>query len=333
MKVLFIGGTGLISKAVSNLCVKTGIELSVMNRGNNNHLIPDHVQKYVLDIYDENAVIEFLEDRSFDVVVNWIAFTKEHVERDYRLFKGKTKQYIFISSASAYQKPVVDYPITEETPLENPYWEYSRNKKYCEEYLMSIHSDDFNVTIVRPSHTYDDTKLMISIKTWGAEYAHIDRLLKGKKVIIPGDGTSLWTITHNTDFAEAFVPLLGEKKAYGETYHITSDKVYTWEKLNEIMAECLGVTPNIIHIPTDFILKYLPHMEGELLGDKTWSAIFDNSKIMQIAKNYSPKVKYEDIAPIAVKHYLENKEVQNIDRDFEKIYDTIIADYLKCDIE
>jgi len=329
MKVLFIGGTGQISKAVSHLCVEKGIDLSVLNRGNNNHLIPDSITKYKIDIYGIDAMKLFLQDQYFDVVVNWIAFTKDHVERDVHLFKGKTKQYIFISSASAYQKPVLDYPITENTPLENPYWEYSRNKIACEEYLMEVHSDDFNVTIVRPSHTYDDTKLITIIKTWGGEYGHIDRLLKGKPIIIPGDGTSLWTITHHSDFAQAFVPLLGEPRAYGEAYHITSDKVYTWDRLNDIIAHCLNVTPNVVHIPTDFILRYLPHMEGDLLGDKTWSAIFDNSKIKTIAKEYVSKVFYEDIAPNAVKHYVNNPKLQNIDLEFEKVYDQIIIDYLK----
>lgn len=329
MKVLFIGGTGQISKAVSHLCVEQGIDLSVLNRGNNNNVIPESVTKYIVDIYDIDAMKLFLKDQFFDVVVNWIAFTKEHVERDYHLFKRKTKQYIFISSASAYQKPVMDYPITENTPLENPYWEYSQNKIACEEFLMSVHSNDFNVTIVRPSHTYDDLKLITIIKTWGGEYGHLDRLLKGKPIIIPGDGTSLWTITHNTDFAKAFVPLLGEPKSYGEAYHITSDKVYTWDRLNDIIANCLGVIPNVVHIPTDFILKYLPNMKGDLLGDKTWSAIFDNTKIKTIAKEYVPKVFYEDVAPNAVKHYLNNKDLQNIDQEFEKVYDQIIMDYLK----
>ena len=329
MKVLFIGGTGQISKAVSHLAVAKGIDLYVLNRGNSNSNVPSNVTKLIGDIYNESQMKEVLKDHYFDTVVQWIAFTKDHVERDYRLFKGITKQYIFISSASAYKKPVLDYPITENTPLENPYWEYSRNKIDCEDYLNSVNSPEFNITIVRPSHTYDDEKLMTIIKKWGAEYGHIDRLINGKKIIIPGDGTSLWTITHNSDFAEAFVPLLGNKLSYGESYHITSDKVYTWDRLNEIIAEQLGVKANVVHIPTDFILKYMPDMEGDLKGDKMWSAIFDNSKIKTIAPNYNSKVRYEDIAPKAVKYFLENKEMQYIDEEYEVLYDKIITDFEK----
>ena len=207
--------------------------------------------------------------------------------------------------------------------------EPSRNKIECEEYLLSKNSIDFDVTIIRPSHTYDDTKLMISVKKWSYEYAHIDRLLKGKKIIIPGDGTSLWTITHNTDFAAAFVDVLGNPKTYGEYYHLTSDKVYTWEQLTNLIAKELGVTPNIIHIPTDFILKYLPELEGDLKGDKMWSAIFDNSKIKKVAPNYKSTIGYEDIVTKAVKHYLSHPEIQKIDPEFEKAYDKIIEDYLK----
>lgn len=329
MKVLFIGGTGQISKAVSTLSVKRGIDLYVFNRGKNNKLIPNEATVIIGDIHNKEQTINQLKNHKFDCVVQWIAFKKEDVIRDYEIFKGITKQYIFISSASAYHKPVLDYPITEKTPLHNPYWEYSRDKIECENYLKSVHSSDFNVTIVRPSHTYDDYKLMTIIKEWGYEYGHIDRLLKGKKIIIPGDGTSLWTITHNSDFAYAFTPLLGNKAAYGEEFHITSDKVYTWTMLNDIIAKELGVTPHVVYIPTEFILNYLPNMEGDLKGDKMWSAIFDNSKIKTIVPDYNPITRYEDTVKIAVKHYLNNIEMQNINQEFESIYDQIIKDYEK----
>jgi nucleoside-diphosphate-sugar epimerase len=316
MKILFIGGTGLISTAVSKLVLKSDDELFILNRGNNNSVLPLGATYLIGDINNEESIKELIKDYYFDTVVQWIAFTKEQVERDYRIFSGKTKQYIFISSASAYIKPIPKYPITEDVPLGNKYWQYSDNKRLCEEYLISVHSEDFNVTIIRPSHTYNDEKVVAVIKSWGAPYTIIDRLLKGKKTIIPGDGTSLWTLTYNADFADAFVKVLGNPKTYGEVYHLTSDFVYTWERINELLCENLGVIPKVIHIPSDFIIKHAPFLEGELLGDKHWSAIFDNSKI-------------KEIAPKAIKRILENKDLQTIDEDFNKWYDNIISEYEK----
>lgn len=327
MKVLFIGGTGLISTAVSKKVIDLGMELYVLNRGNKNHLLPEGAHSIIGDIYNEQETINTLKDYEFDCVVNWIAFTKEDCMRDYRIFKGITKQYIFISSASAYKKPVTDFPITEETPLDNPYWEYSRNKQYCEEYLQSINDPAFNVTIVRPSHTYDDTKIILCMKQYGSEYMTIDRLLKGKPIIIPGDGTSLWTITHNTDFANGFVGLIGNKDTYNEVYHLTGDKVYTWDQLLYILADHLNVTPNIIHIPTDDILKHFPHMEGELKGDKINSCVFDNSKIKAVSQHYTSEVKYEDVVSKAIKYYQSQPELMVYDKEFEEKYDQLIEQY------
>jgi len=329
MKILFIGGTGLISTAVSKLVLKSDDELFILNRGNNNDVLPSGATYLIGDINNEKSIKELIKDYYFDTVVEWIAFTKEQVERDYRIFNGKTKQYVFISSASAYFKPILKYPITEDIPLGNKYWQYSDNKRLCEEYLLSVHSETFNITIIRPSHTYNDEKIVAVIKSWGAPYTIIDRLLKGKKTIIPGDGSSLWTLTYNADFADAFIEVLGNPKTYGEVYHLTSDFVYTWERINEILCENLGVTPNIIHIPTDFIIKHAPFLGGELLGDKYWSAIFDNSKIKEIALNYKAKTSYEDIAPKAIKRILENKDLQTIDEGFNKWYDNIISEYEK----
>jgi len=257
MKVLFIGGSGLISSAVSELMMKEDFDLYLLNRGNNNTGLPKGIKFLIGDINKEEEVKELIKDKHFDVIVEWIAFTKEHVERDYRLFQGHTEQYVFISSASAYFKPILSYPITEDMPLGNKYWEYSDNKRLCEEYLKTIDDKSFNVTIIRPSHTYNDDKLVSIIKSWSDPYTIIDRLLKGQKIIIPGDGTSLWTLTYNKDFAEAFIKVLGNKKTYGENYHITSNALYTWEQICEVLSDNLGVKPNIIHIPTDFIVKML----------------------------------------------------------------------------
>lgn len=329
MKVLFIGGTGLISTAVTDLCVKNGMDLTLFNRGNNNQNLIQGVSLITGDINNEEEAREKLKGHVFDVVVNWIAFVPEQLKRDVRLFKGITKQYIFISSASAYQKPVQDYPITEQTPLENPFWEYSRNKQYCEEYIMSESCEDFSVTIIRPSHTYDDRQLMLTVKEWGSEYTLLKRIKEGLPYIIPGDGTSLWTITHNTDFAKAFIHVLGNEKTYHQAYHITSDKIYTWEQLYRITCKALNVKPNPVYIPTDFILRYMPHKVGEFYGDKHYSVIFDNTKIKEIAPNYQSVVRYEDVVSKAIKHYEEYPHLQNFNEDLNTVYETIIKDYFQ----
>ncbi|KFZ25715.1 MAG: UDP-glucose 4-epimerase [Candidatus Izimaplasma bacterium HR2] len=327
MKILFIGGTGIISTAVSKLVLKKNDELYVLNRGNNNNKLPKGVKFLKGDINNEEEIKDLLKGYYFDAVVQWIAYTPEQVKRDYNIFNGLTKQYVFISSASAYQKPVPTYPITEEVPLDNPYWDYSDNKKQCEEYLQSISSDDFNVTIIRPSHTYDEELLIYILTAHGKPMTQIDRILKGKKVIIPGDGTSLWTITYNADFAVGFIEVLGNPKAYNEAFHITSNIYYTWEQINEIICNVLGVKPNVIHIPTDFIVKYAPQFEGGLKGDKMWSGIFDNSKIKKLAPNFNPQTRYEDIVPIQIKRIMENPDLQTIDYEHNDIIDKIISEY------
>jgi len=327
MKILFIGGTGIISTAVSKLLLSRNEELFILNRGNNNEKLPKGVTFLKGDMNNEEEIKELLKNYHFDVVVEWIAFNVDQVKRDYSLFKGITKQYVFISSASAYLKPVPRYPITEDVPLGNPFWGYSDSKRVCEEYLKSVNSSDFNVTIVRPSHTYDEELLVYILTSWGNPMTQIDRILKGKKVIIPGDGTSLWTITFNADFAVGFVEVLGNPLAYNEAFHITSNIYYTWEQLNEILCKELGVVPNVIHIPTEFIIKYAPHFKGALLGDKMWSAVFDNSKIKKLAPHFNPQTRYEDIAPIQIKRILQNNELQSIDHSHNELMDKIISEY------
>ncbi len=324
MKILFIGGTGQISSAVT-LAVKNNHQLTLLNRGST---LVEGTNQITVDINDVKEVKAKI-DHDYDVVVDWIAFTEDDVIRDYEIFKGKTKQFVFISSASAYEKPVKDYPITEETPLKNPYWEYSRNKIYAEDFLNSVHSQDFNVTIVRPSHTYDDHKLMFALKEYGSEYTILKRIIDGKPYIVPDAGTSIWTITHNSDFAKGFIPLLGNNKAYGEDFHITSHFHYTWEQLYNILCEELNVKPNPIHIPTSFILRYFAEKRGEFLGDKYWSVFFDNSKVKEVAKNFDCTVRYEEVVPKVVTYYLETQEKLEINEDFEKKYEKIISDYMK----
>jgi nucleoside-diphosphate-sugar epimerase len=290
MRVLFIGGTGNISTSVSRLAVANGIELVLLNRGRRECAIAG-AEQLCVDIDDVAAVTQALGDRTFDAVVNFIAFVPEHIERDIKLFAGRTKQYVFISSASAYEKPPRNAVITESTPLKNPYWEYSRNKIACEERLMRAYREtDFPVTIVRPSLTYD-TVLPIAIGGWGCATL-LDRLLAGRPIIVHGDGTSLWTVTHAEDFAKGFVPLLGHPCSIGQSYHITTDEVLTWNQIYETIADALGVTARIVHIPSDTLAELEPAWSGGLLGDKSHSAIFDNSKIKQLVPGFTATIPF-----------------------------------------
>jgi len=328
MKVLIIGGTGIISTSVVNRCVDLGMDVTVLNRGNHNDDLPTEVSIIETDIQNEKEMAKKLEGLTFDSVVQFVAFKEEDVAKDVRIFEGKTDQYIFISSASAYQKPVKDFPITEQTPLDNPFWEYSQNKHRCELYLNKVST--MNVTIVRPSHTYNNKMIMAPLTRWGYEYAHLKRLKEGKPVIIPGDGTSLWTINHTLDFAKGFVDLIGNQQAYNDVFQLTSDKVYTWEELTHIQARALGVEANIIHVPTDLIVKVLPELKGPLMGDKMWSALFDNNKIKALSNHYSSSIDYEDVVDAVIKYYEENDSQQAVSESFEKLYDAIIDQWSKA---
>ncbi len=321
MKVLFIGGTGVISSACTQLCVEMGMDLHLLNRGQSKRPIPPGVTTIKADMRDKNEIKLLMANEFFDVVVNWIAYTLDHVKADLELFSDKTSQYIFISSASAYQKPPSTLPIKETEPLVNSYWEYSRNKIDCEEFLLKMYQDyDFPVTIVRPSHTYDRTKIALS-----GGYTTLDRMREGKKIVIHGDGTSIWTLTHNTDFARGFVGLLGHPMAIGEAFHITSDEVLTWNQICEIFAEVLGVEPKIVHIPSDFIYRYDKEWGEGLLGDKAHCMIFDNSKIKQINSQFECKVPFKEGAEEIVGWYNENPEEKVIDPSWDSKIEHIIS--------
>ena len=308
MKVLFIGGTGNISSASSRLAIKKGIDLYHLNRGRSTVQISG-VKTLVGDINKPNELIE-LANHDWDVVVNWIAFTPEDIERDIALFRGKTKQYIFISSASCYQTPL-SYPIiTESTPLYNNLWDYSNEKIKCEDRLMSAYREDgFPITIVRPSLTYD-TVIPIAIGGF-IEYTTADRILKGKEIIIHGDGTSLWTVTHSDDFARGFIGLLGLTQTIGHAFHITSDEILSWNTIYRILAESLGQEAKIVHIASDFICKIEPSFTGTLLADKAESVIFDNTKI----KTFVPSFKATIPFALGIKRTLKWLD-ENPDRKF-----------------
>jgi nucleoside-diphosphate-sugar epimerase len=320
MKVLFIGGSGIISSACSALAVELGIDLYLLNRGQTRHRpIPPGAHILAGDIR-EPGVASALDGHTFDVVVNWIAFTPGHVANDLALFHGRTGQYIFISSASAYQKPPMRLPITEDTPLDNPFWQYSRNKAACEAELMRAYREEgFPVTIVRPSHTYDRTLL-----PFHGRYTYLDRMRRGKSIIVHGDGTSLWTLTHHRDFARAFVGLLGESRALGEAYHITSEEWLTWNHIARLLGEAAGVEPSIVHVASDDIARFDPEWGDSLLGDKSHCAIFDNSKIRQIVPDFTAEIPFAEGAREIVAWYDANPAEQRVDPEFDALCDQII---------
>jgi len=292
MRVLFIGGTGFISAAVSRLAVARGIELWHLNRGQRGTVI-DGVRTAAADAHDPRAVEAALGRERFDAVVDWIAFVPEDVERDVALYGPRTKQFVFISSASAYEKPPRSPFITESTPLRNPYWQYSRDKIACEDALGRAYRETgFPVTIVRPSLTYD-TVLPIAIGGWGCATL-LDRLKAGRPIIVHGDGTSLWTVTHADDFAKGFVPLLGHPQAVGESFHITSDQVLTWNQIYDTIADALGVEAHAVHVPSDFVARIDAETGAGLLGDKAHSAIFDNSKIRRHAPGFVATIPFHE---------------------------------------
>lgn len=339
MKVLFIGGTGTISMAISKKLVEDGCELYLLNRGNRNNQLSDKVIELQVDINNEAEVREIIKDLSFDVVADFIAFVPGQIERDYRLFKDKTKQYIFISSASAYQKPLSDYRITEGTPLSNPYWEYSRNKIACEELLMKLYREEgFPVTIVRPSYTYDERNVPLGVHGNKGSWSVINRMLAGKPVIIHGDGTSLWTMTHNSDFAEAFIGLMGNLHTIGESVQITSDETLTWNQIYSAIASALGVTLNPLYVSSSFLDKCSKYdFNGSLIGDKANSVVFENSKLKRLVPSFTPKVRFDMGIKNTIDYVLSHKECQIEDEEFDlwcdKVYEVLEAAAIKIKAE
>ena len=328
MRVLFIGGTGIISTAVSKLAVEKGIDLYLFNRGQHSEFVPKGAKIIKGDIRDKSAAAEALSGENFDVVVDWVAFVPQHVETDIGLFKGKTGQYIFISSASAYQKPPTHWLITESTPLANPFWQYSRDKIACEERLLAEYRNNgFPVTIVRPSHTYGPTVIPAAINSWIKPWTIVDRMRKGKKIIIHGDGATLWTMTHNTDFAKGFVGLLGNAQAVGQAFHITSDEALTWNQIHEVIATAAGAKLKPVYIPSVSIAKINPDITGTLLGDKTWCAIFDNSKIKRFVPDFAATVPFAQGVKRSIEWFESDKSRCVVDDEYGRFMDRVIEAY------
>ncbi|RRQ48121.1 NAD-dependent epimerase/dehydratase family protein [Maribacter algicola] len=324
MKVLFIGGTGNISTPSSRLAVSKGMELYLLNRGKSKVDIAG-AHSIIGDI-NKPASLSELKKHEWDVVVNWIAFTPADIARDLDLFSGKTKQYIFISSASCYQTPLTYPVITESTPLSNNLWDYSNNKIRCEELLTKAYQEQgFPMTIVRPSHTYN-TMTPLAIGGFD-KYNTIDRILKGKEIIVHGDGTSLWTVTHADDFAKGFVGLLGLSTAVGHAFHITSDEVLSWNMIYKITAEALGKEANIVHIASDFICQIEPSFTGSLLADKSESVLFDNTKIKTFVPGFKATIPYSEGIKRTLKWLQEKPERQWIDPDTEAKIENVLRAY------
>ncbi len=322
MRVLFVGGTGIISSACSELALERGIELTLLCRGKSPRPVPAGARVLHGDIREPASARAALGDERFDAVCNFIAFTPEHIRTDLELFSGRTSQYLFISSASAYKKPVDNWPITESTPLYNPHWQYSRDKIACEELLLaSLRDSGFPATIVRPSHTYDRT--LLPFDPYQAGYTVLSRLTANKPVVVHGDGTSLWVLTHHRDFAKGFVGLLANPKCIGEAFHITSDEVLTWNEIVHTVARAAGVEAKIVHVPSAAIAKEHPAWGAGLLGDKTHSVIFDNSKIKRFVPGFCATIPFARGAEEIVRFYEQHPDFEAFNPEVDRLMDRL----------
>jgi nucleoside-diphosphate-sugar epimerase len=324
MNVLFVGGTGIISSACASLALARGIDLTFLCRGKTGrHAVPAGAKVILGDARDPEAVRDALGHRSFDVVVQWIGFVPAHIELDIELFRGRVRQYIFISSASAYQTPPSRLPVTESTPLHNPYWQYSRDKIACEERLLRAYrGEGFPVTIVRPSHTYDSGLLPVH-----GGWTVVDRMRRGLPVIVHGDGASLWTLTHNEDFARGFVGLLGREETVGDHFHITSDETLTWDQIHEMLGRAAGARPRLVHIPSDLIAAFDPEWGAGLLGDKAHSMVFDNTKIKRCVPEFRAVIPYAYGAFQQIAWYDEDPSRRIVDEATNAMFDRILRAY------
>lgn len=330
MKILFIGGSGVISRAAAQRTIAAGHELWLLNRGKRRPI--DGARSLVADLADVAGVRAALRGHTWEVVVQWIAFAPADLRRDLELFRENTRQYVFISSASVYQKPLPHYLITEETPRANPYWEYSRLKIACEQELEAAYrTTGFPGVIVRPSLTYGEDQVPLVLNAWNQSWTAIDRLRRGAPVIIPGDGNSLWTITHNTDFAQGLVGLFGHPATYGQAFHITSDEVLTWNQIFQQAAQAAGVSaPKFVHIPSDFLISCVPAVEGTLLGDKAVSAVFDNGKIKRFVPGFAATTRFADGIRRTIAWFDADPARRQIDDATNSRWDKLAAAYEKA---
>ncbi|MCX7013807.1 MAG: NAD-dependent epimerase/dehydratase family protein [Candidatus Sumerlaeota bacterium] len=324
MRVLFVGGTGTISSGCLQPALDKGHEVFIFNRGQHKTDVPPAVVQIRGDARNKEEMAKLASSHRFDVMANFIGFAPNDVALDVEVFGGKISQYIYISSASIYQKPPNYYIATESSPLRNPFNDYSRRKIACEEFVMkAFREKDFPATIVRPSHTYGDN---IPGNLPGVvDYTLVDRLRSGKEVVVHGDGETLWTFTHNSDFGFAFADVLGNMRTIGETYHITSDEVITWNQHFQIVARECGGTANMVHIPSDFIQTVSARAATPLLGDRTYSIVFDNSKIRSISPGSRAKVSFAEGVRRAVAYYESHPEAKTINQQAVDMLEQILA--------
>ncbi len=324
IKVLFIGGTGNISGACSRLALARGIDLTLLTRGKRAPAGLEGATIITGDVSDVAGVEKALGDRAFDAVVQFIGFTAKEMERDIALFAKRTRQYVFISSASAYQKPLAHPVVTEATPLCNPFWDYSRNKIASEDRLLQAYRDQgFPVTIVRPSLTYE-TVIPLAIGGWD-DFTMVARMRRGDPVVVHGDGSSLWTITHSEDFAKGLIGLLGHQQAIGQSFHITSDEILTWDQIYQAVGRAAGVDAKIVHLSSDAIAEAVPWMRGNLHGDKAVSAIFDNSKIKRFVPSFQATIPFLEGIGRTVRWFEADPKRMKINPDNDKMVDRLVA--------
>jgi nucleoside-diphosphate-sugar epimerase len=327
MRVLFIGGTGIISTACARLALERGVELTVLNRGRRGAI--HGAAQVTADVGDVTAATRALGTGAWDAVVDFISFTPADIEKRMELLHGRTRQYIFISSASVYQRPVTHYLVTESTPLANPFWQYSRDKIACEERLLrALRDDGFPIVIVRPSYTYDETVIPLAVNSWSHPYTAVDRMRRGAPAIVPGDGTSLWTNTHNSDFAKGLVGLVGHQSATGHAFHITSDEVLSWNQIYEAVAEAAGVAaPQLVHVASDFIAACLPEKLGSLHGDKATSVVLDNSKIKRFVPDFVATTRFREGIKRSIAWYDADPARRQIDEQANRNWDRLLDAY------
>ena len=325
MKALFIGGTGLISTAVTTLALKKGWEMTLITRGKHRNDLPEGAKYLILDVNDKEAVKKALENEHFDVIADWTLFQPAQADRDVELFLGKCDQYIAISSGAAYERPLRQYIITESTSLNNRYWEYGRNKRQIEENLFRAYRETgFPVTVVRPSLTYGDTQIPMAAGAWNKPWSLVQRILDDREIVVPGDGTGLWTMTHNSDFAKGFVGLMGNRKAIGEAFHITSDEILTWDEIAITIAHAVGKEPKLVHATAYQIARFIPSMYGDLLGDKCTSAVFDNTKVKRLVPDFVCTTSFAEGVRQSVAYFNAHPELKAIDEEWDKAMDGIV---------